>query len=164
MDQEKFLEILEQNRAIIAKISGVYTNNQQDRNDLICEIIFQMWKSASKFREDSKWSTWIYRVALNTALNYKRHKNRTRMISIDDKEFSSAQIFMPIDQEPQWIETIYEAINRLDEIGKGLVLLHLDGFTHKEIGNIMGMSISNIGTRLHRIKLQMKESITNQNN
>lgn len=164
MDQEDFLRLIEQNRGILVKISGVYSNSGHDRSDLICEMILQLWKSSSQYRGDSKVSTWIYRVALNSAMNYKRRNDRQEFILLTNPEIYASKSCLRQEEDPPWVEELYESINQLDEINRGLILLHLDGFSHAEIANIMGMSVSNIGTRMHRIKKQLKDILTKQSN
>lgn len=155
--KEQFLDIFEKNIGIIIKISRVYTKVAQDREDLINDITLELWKSFKNFKGESKVSTWFYRVALNTAMNYKRKRMK-------DSLFSSINDFKSGDISPWLIEQnnsaeseiLYQCIDELNEINKAIILLYLDGNSHDEIAEITGISKTNVGTRIGRIKEQIK--------
>jgi RNA polymerase sigma-70 factor, ECF subfamily len=156
---EQFLSIFEDNTGIIIKISQAYTNTFHDREDLINDIALELWKSFEKFKGDSKISTWIYRVALNTSMNYKRKKKKDSLFySIND--FKKDEIIpLLVEQEQESsseLELLYTCIDELTEISKAIILLYLDGNSHDEISEIMGISKTNVGTRIGRIKEQIK--------
>jgi RNA polymerase sigma factor (sigma-70 family) len=162
--KEDFLDIFEQNIGIIIKISRAYTIISQDREDLINDIALELWKSFRSFNGNSKISTWIYRVALNISMNYKRKKkNDSLFFSLSD--FKKADTFpWLIEQEnsPD-IEVLYQCINELNEINKAIILLYLDGNSHDEISEITGISKTNVGTRISRIKEQIKNLAITKN-
>jgi RNA polymerase sigma-70 factor (ECF subfamily) len=156
---EQFLSIFEENTGIIIKISRAFTNTSHDREDLINDIALELWKSFEKFKGDSKVSTWIYRVALNTSMNYKRKKKKDSLFySIND--FKKDEIIPWLIQQEQEssseLELLYTCIDELNEINKAIILLYLDGNSHDEISEIMGISKTNVGTRISRIKEQIK--------
>ena len=156
---EQFLSILEDNTGIIIKISRAFTNTSHDREDLINDIALELWKSFEKFKGDSKISTWIYRVALNTSMNYKRKKKKDSLFyAIND--FQKDEIIpWLVEQEQESsseLELLYNCIDELNEINKAIILLYLDGNSHDEISEIMGISKTNVGTRISRIKEQIK--------
>jgi RNA polymerase sigma-70 factor, ECF subfamily len=156
---EQFLSIFGDNTGIIIKISRAYTNTSHDREDLINDIALELWKSFEKFKGDSKISTWIYRVALNTSMNYKRKKKKDSLFySIND--FKKDEIIpWLVEQEQESsseLELLYNCIDELNEINKAIILLYLDGNSHDEISEIMGISKTNVGTRISRIKEQIK--------
>jgi RNA polymerase sigma-70 factor (ECF subfamily) len=158
MDQqnhERFISILERNIGMILKISRAFTNTVQDREDLVHDIAFEMWKSFPGFKGNSKVSTWIYRVALNTAMNYKRDSRKKRDFLQGAIEISSVEPIDQTDPNPH-IEILYDCIAELDAFSKAIVLLYLDGYRHEEIAEITGISKSNVGTRISRIKEQLK--------
>lgn len=159
--EDKFLEIIETHKAIIAKISGSYTKNLEDRKDLFCEIVLQLWRSIKSFRGDSETSTWVYRVSLNTAMNHSR-KIRSGIINYSNINEIEKLVCYKSTNEPAWIEELYECIGELDLLSRGLILLHLDGYSYAEIAQIMGISTSNVGTKLSRIKLRIKEIYTSK--
>lgn len=152
---EGFITLLEMNIGIILKISKAYTNTSQDKEDLISDIAFEMWKSFPTFQGKSKISTWIYRIALNTAMNYNRNTRRNRdfiqtAIELQNMDLSNESAENPL------IEILYDCIDELDEFNKAIVLLYLDGYDHNEIAEITGISKTNVGTRISRIKEQLK--------
>lgn len=162
---DEFMDILEKNMPILLKISKAYTNLRQDREDLIAEIILKMWKSYNSFRKDSKVSTWVYRVALNTSMNYKR-KQKTNPLASLLNETGDKDIFswLIIEQEDSSeIDLLYRSIDDLNTIDKAIILLYLDKNSHEEISEITGISKTNVGTRIGRIKDKLKKIITSNN-
>lgn len=156
---EHFLSIFEDNTGIVIKISRAFTNTSHDREDLINDIALELWKSFEKFKGNSKISTWIYRVALNTSMNYKRKKKKDSLFySIND--FKKDEIIPWLVEQEQEnsseLELLYNCIDELNEINKAIILLYLDGNSHDEISEIMGISKTNVGTRISRIKEQIK--------
>lgn len=152
---EGFITLLEMNIGIILKISKAYTNTSQDKEDLISDIAFEMWKAFPNFQGKSKISTWIYRVALNTAMNYNRNTQRNRDFIQTAIELPNIEVSNETDENPQ-IEILYDCIGELDEFNKAIVLLYLDGHDHNEIAEITGISKTNVGTRISRIKEQLR--------
>ena len=154
---EQFLSVFEDNTGIIIKIARAFTRTSHDREDLINDIALELWKSFERFKGDSKISTWIYRVAINISMNYKRKKKK-------DSFFSCVDDFKKVDSLPWLIEQdnsseseiLYNCIDELSEINKAIILLYLDGNSHDEISEIMGISKTNVGTRIGRIKEQIR--------
>jgi RNA polymerase sigma-70 factor (ECF subfamily) len=154
---EQFLSVFEENTGIIIKISRAFTKNPPDREDLINDIALELWKSFEKFKGDSKISTWIYRVALNTAINYKRkRKNDFLFTSLNDFRKEEITPWLIEKEDSDESEVLYQCIDQLNEINKAIVLLYLDGNSHAEISEIMGISKTNVATRISRIKEQIK--------
>jgi RNA polymerase sigma factor (sigma-70 family) len=161
-DNNQFVQLVEEHSRIIYKISGAYTKTSHDREDLISEILLQLWRTSSNFEGNCKVSTWVYRVALNTAMNFKRkQKNETLFTPTD---FGNANQFRQIiEAEPsEELDILYQCINELDDLNKPIILLYLDGNSHDEIAEITGISKSNVGTRIGRIKEQLKKSVTSK--
>lgn len=154
---DQFLSVFEDNTGIIIKIARAFTKTSHDREDLINDIALELWKSFEGFKGDSKISTWIYRVAINISMNYKRKKKK-------DSFFSFLDDFKKVDSIPWLIEQdnsseseiLYNCIDELNEINKAIILLYLDGNSHDEISEIMGISKTNVGTRIGRIKEQIR--------
>lgn len=161
---EQFLDVFEKNIGIIIKISRVYTKNAQDREDLINDIALELWKSFKNFNGNSKISTWIYRVALNTSMNYNRKRKKDTIIS-SLNDFKRIETFpWLIEQDDSSVsEILYQCIDELNEINKAIILLYLDGNSHDEIADITGISKSNVGTRIGRIKEQLKTLVITKN-
>lgn len=157
--KEQFLDILERNIGIIIRISRVYTKIKQDKEDLINDITLELWKSFKSFNGNSKISTWIYRVALNTSLNYNRKKrNDTLFSSINDFKRETSQWLKEQDNSEQ-SEILYQCIDELNELNKAIILLYLDGNSHDDISEITGISKTNVGTRIGRIKEQIRNLV-----
>ena len=145
---------------MIFKIAGAYTKTTFDREDLIAETILQLWRSAGSFKQNCKTSTWVYRVALNTAMNFKRkQKSETLFLPTDFSEGHQFKCLIEAEQSPE-LDILYQCIDELDEINKAIILLYLDGNQHEEIAEVIGISKTNVGTRIGRIKEQLKKSAT----
>jgi RNA polymerase sigma factor (sigma-70 family) len=156
-NKEQFLNILEKNIGILIKVTRVYTKVAQDREDLINDITLELWKSFKSFNGDSKISTWIYRVAINTSMNYKRkNKNDSLFVSLNDFKKEDIYLWLTEQDNSSEIEILYDCIDELNEINKAIILLYLDGNSHDEISEIMGISKTNVGTRISRIKEQIR--------
>lgn len=154
--KDQFLDILEKNIGIIIKIARAYANTIHDKEDLINDITLELWKSFGQFKGGSKISTWIYRVALNTSMNYKRKKEKDKLFFLDDlKQFDSLSWLIE-QQDSSHSDTLYQCIDELNELNKAIILLYLDGNSHEEISDITGISKTNVGTRIGRIKEQIK--------
>lgn len=154
---ERFITLLEVNIGIIMKISKAYTNTMQDREDLINDISFEMWKAFPKFKGKSKISTWIYRIALNTAMNFQRRAKKKIDFMQTAIEIQYPDQSDESEKDPQ-IEILYDCIAELDAFSKAIILLYLDGQKHDEIAEITGISKTNVGTRISRIKEQLRKS------
>lgn len=158
--KEQFLDILEKNIGVLIKVSRVYTKVAQDREDLMNDITLELWKSFKSFNANSKISTWIYRVAINTSMNYKR-KRRNDSLFVSLNGFKKEDIFPWLSEQKNSteLEILYCSIDELNEINKAIILLYLDGNSHDEISEIMGISKTNVGTRIGRIKDQLKSLV-----
>jgi RNA polymerase sigma-70 factor (ECF subfamily) len=158
--KDEFLDILGKNVGIILKIARAYTVNVADKEDLINDIVLELWKSFRRFKGDSKVSTWIYRVALNTSMNYKRKREKDKLFFPDDlNQFENRQLIIdPPDSSNS--DILYQCIDELSQLNKAIILLYLDGNSHDEISEITGISKTNVGTRISRIKEQIKNLAT----
>tara|TARA_B110001450_G_scaffold77099_1_gene73332 strand:+ start:703 stop:1185 length:483 start_codon:yes stop_codon:yes gene_type:complete len=146
--------------AIIIKICRAYTNTQEDFEDYYQEVCLQIWLSKDNFKEQSAWSTWIYRLTLNVCLTFLKKKKNNKQndtsellpdeVMIDSKTFSDESL-----------NQLYDAIRRLSEIDRGVILLYLEEKSYKEIANIIGTNTNNIGVRITRIKERLKKILNN---
>lgn len=159
MDQElehSFVELLEKHQNIVHKVCRLYTNNHDAHNDLFQEITIQLWKAYPKFRGDSKFSTWMYRVGLNTAITLYRKSKRT----INTQDFDGVEFKMKAedydDTEEQQLKTLYKAVYELNDIEKALVFLYLEDKDYREISETMGISEVNARVKMNRIKTKLK--------
>ncbi|MDB4291914.1 RNA polymerase sigma factor [Maribacter sp.] len=156
-----FVRIIKENEGIIYKIARTYTRTRDDRNDLYQEIVYQLWKSFHTFKGNSKISTWIYRVALNTSISQWRKEKRTgHKVELDQLFLQQSEGYS--SQFEERLALVYEQINQLNDIEKGVILLFLEGKKYEEIAAITGFSASNVGTRISRIKNKMRHQIKKQ--
>jgi len=155
--EHNFVKLLEENQNIVHKVCRIYTNNYNAHNDLFQEITIQLWKAFPKFRGDAKFSTWMYRVGLNTAITlYRKSKKRIRTQEIDTIQFRlSAQEYD--DTEEEQLKLMYQAIHQLNDIEKALVFLYLEDKNYKEISDTMGISEVNARVKMNRVKTKLKK-------
>lgn len=156
--EEAFVQLIQDNEGVIFKITMIYTDSHQDRQDLYQEIVYQLWKGFDSFSGKSKFSTWMYRVALNTAISQLKRRNKlpntlpAEMLSRRPAEEGETLL-------EERIRILYAHIGELDILEKGIILLFLEGKKYEEIAEITGLSTTNIGTRISRIKLKLKNRI-----
>lgn len=156
--QQEFIKHIKENEGIIFKITLVYAFNEDDKKDLYQEIVYQLWKSYDSFKGDSKLSTWMYRIALNTAITHlKKEKRKGNSVSMDAVLMSKIEQVDTLMEER--IQLLYNKIKKLNTIEKGVILLYLEGKSYEEIAVITGFTATNVGTRLNRIKEKLKSQI-----
>lgn len=158
MEHQKFISVIKEHQNLIYKICYCYCPNPDNRKDLEQEILIQLWNSLDKFDGRIKISTWIYRIALNTAISFYRNdkKKNARNVSIDNATIIS---IANEEETNDNIQTLYEFIGQLKELDKALILLYLDGNKHCDIAEILGISETNIATKISRIKKELKEQV-----
>jgi RNA polymerase sigma-70 factor (ECF subfamily) len=149
--QQIFGQWLGQHKALLFKIVRAYAFTDMDRDDLFQEIAIQVWHSIPSFRNESAVTTWLYRVSLNTAIKWsgKERKHRDTKETLDHVENILRENRAPMDERLIWL---YEEISKLDEIDRSITLLLLDGFSYKEMAGIIGITESNVGVKINRIK------------
>lgn len=159
--EQEFLSRIEKHKGILYKVSKMYMDNYDDQQDLFQEIVCQLWKSYDTFRNESQFSTWMYRVAVNTAIVFLRKEKR----KVDKYEIASENIK---DDEgdshikESQLDHFYKAVQKLEKIDKAIIFYQLEGFSHKEIGENLGISEGNARVKLNRAKEKLKEIIKNQ--
>jgi len=156
--QKDFLELIHRHQSIIHKICFVYCNSSHDREDLEQEIILQLWKSYPSFQGKAAFSTWMYRVALNTAINLTRRPG----LFIDTSSTHELS-YDPSDSYhlSEEIQILYKAISRLKKIEKALILLWLEEKSYEEIAEVIGITVKHVSVKLVRIKTRLAEIISN---
>ena len=161
MEKDKFISVIKDNQNLIYKICYSYCSNAESRKDLQQEILIQLWNSFSKFDGRVKLSTWIYRIALNTAITFYRNdsKHNDKKVSIDASIISLSDFEYIPDQEEN-IAMLYKFIENLNEMDKALILLYLDDNKYKDIAEILGISETNVATKICRIKKILKEQFS----
>ncbi|MBN9505713.1 MAG: RNA polymerase sigma factor [Altererythrobacter sp.] len=155
-----FGEWLDAHKAILFKVARAYGATHSDSEDLFQEIALQLWHSVEAFRGDAAVTTWIYRVALNTALAWTR-KERKHGAGRQDFEAATALLVTPADRDPR-LEWIYQRIAELDEVNRSLALLMLDGFSYREMSQILGLGESHVGVKINRIKAALSAQLAKE--
>ena len=165
-ERNKVIQIIMQNMGIIHKVANMFCKSQEDKDDLVQEIMTQLWSSFEKYDDAYKLGTWMYRVSLNIAISFYRKKQ------------TQEQYFMPLDEkldiisndenenevETNNLELLEKFISKLKEFDKALMLLYLEKKSHQEISEILGITTSNVSTKIARIKEGLKQQFSNLNN
>lgn len=155
--EQSFVKQLKENQNIIHKICRLYTSDEDAHKDLFQEITIQLWKAFPKFRGDSKFSTWAYRVALNTAITLYRKSTK----SIKTSEYDSSKHFIKQEdynfEEEEQIKLLYQAVQQLSDIEKALVFMYLEDKDYQEISETLGISEVNARVKMNRIKGKLKK-------
>lgn len=149
---KEFVLMIQQNERIIYKVASFYADTENPISDLYQEIVLNLWKGYPSFRGESKYSTWMYRIALNTCISFFRRK-KVRPNYLENVP----DITDSVDNEDEQIKELYCLINKLGKIEKALVLLYLDDKSYKEISEITGISLTNVATRISRIKEKLRQ-------
>ena len=155
--EHKFVTDLERHQNIIHKVCKLYTNNQDAHNDLFQEITIQLWRAYPKFRGEAKFSTWMYRVALNTAITLYRKSKRTIQTQDFDSVLFKIEATEYDDTEEEQLRQMYKAIRRLSDIEKALVFLYLEDKSYKEISETMGITEVNARVKMNRVKTKLQK-------
>ena len=159
MNEEVFLENLKSSQGIIYKLVILYAADEEEKKDLYQEVLLQAWKGWPSFRSESKFSTWLYRVCLNTIFTQKRKKN-----NVEYKESLEEVAPAVIDKMETTInvESLRQAIRCLAETDRAIISMHLDGFENAEIAEVTGISAKHVAVKLHRIKQQLANLLKNE--
>ena len=152
--EEYFTQLVREHKSTIYTVCYMFSHDEEEVNDLFQETLINMWKGIDSFREESKISTWIYRVALNTCLLQERKKKRQvpKVPLTMDVNF-----FEDDDVNAAQVRTLHQRIGRLGLVDRALVMMWLEGMSYEEIGAVMGISPKNVGVKLFRIKEQLKK-------
>ena len=156
--EKEFIDIINNNRAIIFKVCHLYCRNREKQRDLFQEVVLQLWKAFPAFKNQCAYSTWVYRVSLNTAIsNLRQASRKPEPASLSFSEFEIPDSIGSADEENRSL--LHVAIDKLSEIEKAIIMLYLDEKTYEEISEIIGISNSNVGVRLNRIKQKLSNLI-----
>lgn len=151
--KDRFLKLMDEHQGVVHHISTLYANNKEERDDISQEIILQLWRSFNSFQKQSKFSTWLYRVALNTAITYLRKSKKIHWTTLDKAENFAIESHDNLDED---IRYLYQAISRLSKIDRAIMMLYLDEKSYEEMAKILGISSVNVGVRINRIKKRLK--------
>ena len=154
--QQIFNQWLGQYKALIFKVVRAYTIEQADRDDLFQEICLQLWRSVPSFRSEAAVSTWIYRIAIRAAMTWKGQEKRERERT---KHYAESQplLQLPDTMPDERIVWLYEEIQKMDAVDRSLALLLLDGYSYKDMAQLLGISESNVGVKIFRIKKRLTQ-------
>ncbi len=150
---EEFLRLVEDHQGVVHKVVNLYADTTDDRKDLRQEILCQAWSAYPRFKGESKFSTWLYRISLNTALTFlKKDKKNAFSDQIPD-------VPEPVRRNLDDVEQLRMAIKQLDMVDRLLINLHLEGYSNEEIAQFSGLSDGNVRVKLHRIKQKIQEQM-----
>lgn len=154
--EKEFLQIITDNQGIIHKVCSIYCDLEEDRRDLFQEIVAQLWKSYPSFRNESKFSTWMYRVALNTAItSFKKDKRQPDKSAVPFEGLQVAEELYDLQTEDQ-IRMLHKAVSKLTGVEKSIILLFLEDKKYEEIAEITGITQNYVRVKMNRIKKKLK--------
>lgn len=158
--EQQFLSLLNKHKGILHKVSRMYMDNAEDREDLQQEIIIQLWKSYDSFQNGSEFSTWMYRVAVNTAITFfKKEKSRVERFSGEIIDVASEEDTQEKDVQ---LEAFYKAVQSLSPVEKALIFYFMEGLSHKETALQLGLTEVNVRVKLNRTKEKLQSIIKKQ--
>ena len=153
---EAFVAHLEKHQRILFKVAYMYCRDRDDRQDLVQEMLIQVWRSYARFDERVQFSTWVYRIAVNVAITHYRNESRRIRDTVPLEEYgldiAAADALFDSDN----MRALRQMINGLDELNRALILLFLEGFSSEEIAEVVGISASNVSTRINRLKTKLQ--------
>jgi RNA polymerase sigma-70 factor (ECF subfamily) len=153
LDQEKrFLKLIDENTGIVYKVIRIYSNSVQDEQDLKQEILYQAWQSFPRYKGDSKFSTWLYKVALNTALTHVKREGKRK----ENQELTETSN-QTLQGETK--EVLIRLIRNFNDIEKLVIMLHLDGYSNEEIATISGLKLNHVAVKIYRIKEKLAQKL-----
>ena len=156
----EFVTLVQEHQNLIHKICRLYTNSDAEHKDLFQEITIQLWKAYPKFSGDSKFSTWMYRVGINTAISlYRKSKLRIQSFSFDDVSYKIPQTETYDDTQDQQLKSIYAALKQFNDIDKAVIFLYLEDKSYKEISEMIGITEVNARVKMNRIKKKLKTQL-----
>jgi RNA polymerase sigma-70 factor (ECF subfamily) len=152
-----FMQQLNQNLGIAHKVARIYFPDDDDREDVLQEMMYQLWKSYPRFKGDSKFSTWMYSVCLNTAITYRKKNRKEKTESLSSTHYQISE--QPAANRDESITILFDAIGTLSPLNKAIILLYLEDMSYDEIAGITGLSKSNVSVRLVRIKKELEKEL-----
>jgi len=158
-NHSRFVALIEEHNGILYKVANAYCRAHDDRGDLIQEIVVQLWRAFPRYDERQRFSTWMYRVAMNVAISFYRKEWRRQrdLVPLDEPALDVAGA---LGAAPDELRRLHERLRTLGELDRALVLLYLDGYAHGEIAELMGLTATNVSTRLGRIKKKLQQERT----
>jgi RNA polymerase sigma factor (sigma-70 family) len=157
----QFTALLMSHRGLLYKVSRIYGRSASERNDLAQEIVVNLWQAYPRYDARLKFSTWMYRIALNVAISWRRREaTQTRHLVPTGEEIlqNAADLETPFAGTDSDLALLYMSIERLDELDRALLMLYLDGLSHQDISVVLGISTTNIATKIGRLKVRLRDS------
>lgn len=155
--KRRFLDLLETHRKIVFKVTHTYCRKPQDQDELSQEIISHLWRAFPSFDPSRSFSTWMYRIALNVAISFLRTQTRWRMVSLDPEKHDLAESRGNEPEKEETIRELYQFIDQLDPLHRGLLILYLEEHSYREIAEILGITETNVATKINRLKTRMSQ-------
>jgi RNA polymerase sigma factor (sigma-70 family) len=162
--QQRFEALLGEHQRIVFKVAGIYAHHAEDRRDLAQEIVVQLWRSFGRYDErQAKFSTWMYRIALNVAISDARHRRRSlagRLEPLEPRHLETITGGQATADRDERLDALYAFIGELDALNRALILLYLEDRSYAEIADILGISETNVATKISRIKQTLRGQMT----
>lgn len=164
-DKDTFLRLLDQHGGIIHKVAAAYSRGLADRRDLAQEITLQLWKAYPRYSPDRPFSTWMYRIALNVAISFLRRNTHPvrQTVSLDESEIEVADENAEPTENDERLPLLRQIIASLEPLNRALLLLYLDEHSYREIASILGITETNVATKLNRLKQRVREEMLKLN-
>lgn len=159
MTQDEVIKRIEEYQPLIRKVSLMYAQNRAESDDMFQEICIQAWRAYPQFKGDSKFSTWLYRVAINTAISWIRKEKKHKHTVSDEEKWFGVQDEKPFYEEEEkreQVSAMHRAINKLNDLDRTLVLLYLEEVAYVDISEILGLTVNNIKVKMNRLKKRLK--------
>jgi RNA polymerase sigma-70 factor (ECF subfamily) len=159
--QAEFDALIREHRGIPFKVASAYARTPEDRQDLVQEIVAQVWRAYPHYDPARRFSTWMYRIALNVAISLRRNTMlRERHVAPMDTAALEAMSGRAADEPDHRLRDLYRVIDALDDFNRALIVLYLEGYDHRDIGEILGLTETNVATRLSRLKQRLRREVT----
>lgn len=155
LSEKEFLSAVSEHQNLVHKVCNLYAETHHDREDLFQEILLNAWKGVRNFRGEAKFTTWLYRVAINTAITFFRKEKKQPAATQQEEKIHliADESYQPDEQ----LSAVYKAINKLSGIDKALVMLYLDDYNYTDIGEMLGITPNHVAVKMNRIKTKLKE-------
>ncbi len=155
--ENEFVHLIQQHSGIIYKIINLYVDDEEDKRDLHQEILLQAWKSFARFKGNSTFATWLYKVSLNTVLTFNKKAKKHNVLSTGNNLMEDNTTV-----KKEQAEVLYYLVKQLNEVDRMIMTLHLEGYKNPEIADIMGLQVNHMNVKLHRLKKQIIEQLKNE--
>jgi RNA polymerase sigma-70 factor (ECF subfamily) len=160
VNQSEAIKLIEEHQPLIRKVCLMYAQDSDEADDMFQEVCIQAWRASSQFKGDSKFSTWLYRISINTAISWIRKEKKHKHGETENERFYGIHDDKPFYEEEhkkEQIASMYRAINKLNDLDRSLVLLYLEDVAYAEISEILGLTVTNIKVKMNRLKKRLKK-------